>query len=48
VKCYNIGIQRHSNAIKPFLKKEKKRGRLKFCISMFDGASLSYHMNQLL
>lgn len=32
-------IRRHSNAIKPLLKEENERSRLKFCLSMIDGCS---------
>ncbi|KAL7142023.1 hypothetical protein ABFS83_08G094600 [Erythranthe nasuta] len=35
-------IRRHSNAIKPFLKKENKKARLQFCISMLESDSIPY------
>jgi hypothetical protein len=33
-------LRRHTNAIKPFLREENKRSRLRFCISMLDAISL--------
>lgn len=33
-------IRRHTNAIKPYLKEENKRARLRFCISMLDPRSM--------
>lgn len=35
-------IRKHSNAIKPSLKEENKRARLKFCISMLDKNSIPH------
>ena len=35
-------IRRHSNAIKPFLKKENKISRLQFCSSMLEKGSLPH------
>ncbi|WCJ38094.1 hypothetical protein M5689_019170 [Euphorbia peplus] len=35
-------IRRHSNAIKPFLKEENMRSRLRFCISMIDENSIPH------
>lgn len=35
-------LRRHSNAIKPHLKEEHMRARLKFCISMLDRNSLPH------
>ena len=35
-------IRRHSNSIKPFLKEENKRSRLRFCISMLDESSIPH------
>ncbi|XP_065862399.1 uncharacterized protein [Euphorbia lathyris] len=35
-------IRRHSNAIKPLLKEENKRSRLKFCISMLEESSIPH------
>ena len=35
-------LRRHSNAIKPFLKEENKKDRLRFCLSMLDSSSLPH------
>ena len=35
-------IRRHSNAIKPFLSEENKKGRLQFCLDMLDKESLPH------
>lgn len=36
-------IRRHTNAIKPFLKEENKKSRLKFCISMLEEDSIPHY-----
>ncbi|MCH99189.1 mariner transposase [Trifolium medium] len=35
-------IRKHSNAIKPLLTEENKKGRLQFCISMLESSSIDY------
>lgn len=38
-------IRRHSNTLKPYLRDENKRARLRYCVSMLDLATLKDHPN---
>lgn len=41
-KKFKMGmIRRHSSSLKPFLKDENKKGRLRFCLSMLDESTLN-------
>lgn len=36
-------IRRHSNTLKPYLRDENKKSRLRYCVSMLDSASVQDH-----